>query len=401
MSFVALRNSTCLLAVTVLFSACGTSDEVEGLRSEVVEVGDTLVVTSSGDYERVRIDDVQVVWRSDELANPTAMIALDDRLIVADLSRLHLLLLSDSVVHTTSGREGDGPGEYRNIRALGRTGSDTVLVYDVRVNRTSFLNNGLEYLGSTPTIPVMPYVNPVRGSSVLAMVGGGVVSMWSENGQIDRPTRTALTWRNLEADTVRVLEEWDGIWLTLLKQFGFVTNRELFGPEFVGAISGDGLVAWGDGVDYCVHVQRWNGQDVQRLCRDREPIPVGHNIRNVSFDVVEDPDRRERMTALAREQKIPDHIRSYDGLLFDEEGRLWVRTLGPELADVHPYLLNAVPELRPSHREWDVFDEGGSLIAGLELPGRFRPAAITSDQIYGFLELSTGEITIGSVALPF
>ena len=86
-------------------------------------------------------------------------------------------------------------------------------------------------------------------------------------------------------------------------------------------------------------------------------------------------------------------------MLFDEEGRLLVRTLGEELSNLHPFLLEDAPELRPSFRAWDVFDELGRFFTTIEIPSNFDPHVIQSGRIYGFVELPTGEIAVGVVTV--
>jgi hypothetical protein len=52
------------------------------------------------------------------------------------------------------------------------------------------------------------------------------------------------------------------------------------------------------------------------------------------------------------------------------------------------------PDLGPSHRYWDVFGEDGHLNRTVSLTAAFDPRVVTADQVYGFLELSTGEVVI-------
>ena len=113
-------------------------------------------------------------------------------------------------------------------------------------------------------------------------------------------------------------------------------------------------------------------------------------------------ERRRRIRAMmVREQEVSEYLPHFDRMLFDEEGRLWVRTLGEELSNLHPYLLEDVnhledaPELRPSFRAWDVFDELGRLLTTIEIPSNFDPHVIQSGRIYGFVELPTSEIAVG------
>lgn len=389
-----LRVNTVASAVLVVV-ACGDAP-TDSIRSEITEVGDTTVVTTRGAPVAVRIDSVGVIWRSPELENPRALLAAGDRLVVADPTRLHILSAAGERVRSV-GRAGAGPGEFGSIAALGLLGPDTVAVHDVRHQRISFFTPAGEYIGLVRVTPSPPYVNP-EGSLFVAH-RGGVVSLWGENIHTDRPTRTALLWRDLAADTVVVLARWDGE--RYEEHAGrLIAPDRLFGPRVIAALTPDGHAAVGDGVEYCVHVRPLAGGVFRRACRTRAPVPIGDAVRDPDLSRIEDESRREALASIVREQEIGDRLPSFDRLLFDGDGRLWVRTLGPESADLHPYLLRDMPEREPAYRTWDVFDAVGRLTGAVEVPSSFEPQAVASGRMIGFLELPSGEITIGAVPVP-
>jgi hypothetical protein len=227
----------------------------------------------------------------------------------------------------------------------------------------------------------------------------GVISLWTENVHTDRPTRTALLWRDLAADTTAVLGSWDGQrWV----DYGgrMLAPSLLFGPRVIAALAPDGRFAVGDGVEYCVRLWSVAEGTFRMACREHAPVPIGAGIRSHDLSRIEDEARRESLAGVVRGQEIADHLASFDRLLFDDDGHLWVRTLGPELADVHPYLRSSMLEREPAYRTWDVFDPVGRFVGGVAVPSNFRPQSIESGYIYGFLELATGEITIGRAAVP-
>jgi hypothetical protein len=47
-----------------------------------------------------------------------------------------------------------------------------------------------------------------------------------------------------------------------------------------------------------------------------------------------------------------------------------------------------------------VFDEAGRLLTTIEIPSNFDPQEIKSGRMYGFVELPTGEIAVGVLAVP-
>lgn len=390
---IPIRIAWLLLAA----SACSTGTSADTPRSDTTRIGDTLVVTTRGEAGRTRIDGVQVVWQSDELENPQAMLALPDRLIVADPTRVHIL--SERGEHLrTVGREGEGPGEFRSIAMLGMAGGDTVAVHDVRVQRISLLTRDGDLLREVRAAPQVPFVNPVEGNALLVR-GTGALSFWEENVHTDRPTRTALLWRDLAGDTVAVLGTWDGIKWAMAGDF--IVHDPLFGPQALVAMAADGTIAVGDGVDYCIGIHARDATVLRKICRTTEPVPVGAAIRDPDLSRVDSETRRQALERLVRSQRIAPNLPSFDRLLFDRRGRLWVRTVPRSLAEIHPYLLRDHPERQPTHRAWDVFDESGRLVRTVELPSTFTPQAITASEILGFVELETGEIAIGRAEISF
>lgn len=391
-----LRTNHCVW-VAVLLAACGNAPIIDEIISEVTVVADTTVVTTRGEPVPVRIESVEVLWQSAELENPRDLLATGGRLIVGDPTRLHILTESGEHIHSV-GREGAGPGEFGSVTALGHIGQDTIAVHDSWNQRLSYFTLAGEYLGSLRVTPSPPYVNPVQGGRILAL-SGGVASMWSENIHSDRPTRTALVWHDLSADTLAVFARWDGErWV----DFGgrMFAPAQLFGPRVISAIATDARVAVGDGVGYCIAIHSLVDDTLSKVCRNRAPVPVGKGIRDPDLRRIEDASRRRVYEAVVRGQEIGEYLPSFDRLLFDQEGRLWVRTIGPESAGLHPYLSASFPEDQPTHRMWEVFSTTGHLVGTVEIPSEFNPRAIVAGRIYGFLELPTGEIAIGSADMP-
>jgi hypothetical protein len=393
---VVWRTATPLLFALII-AACDTTADDQTVRSEVTEAGDTVVVMNHGQPDPLHLDSVSVIWRSSDLENPRALLVVDDELFVADPTRLHILTRSGEYVRTV-GRDGDGPGEFRSVSALGRLGTDSVAVLDTRNQRLSFIAPDGTYLGDTRVTPVVPYVNPVEGSEIVP-INDGVVSPWSENVHTDRPTRTALVWRDLAADTAAVLAEWDG---QQWKEFGsgIIAADRLFGPKVMVALATDGHYAIGDGLERCVTIESPEFGAPRRVCRDQARVPVSEGIRDPDLSPVKNEQRRVVLKNIIKEQEIADYLPSFDRLLFSSRGRLWVRTVAAELAEVHPYLRRFTPEREPAYRTWDVFDADGRLVGSVKTPSNFELQVVAPDRMFGFVELATGEIAIGAAGVP-
>jgi hypothetical protein len=153
-----------------------------------------------------------------------------------------------------------------------------------------------------------------------------------------------------------------------------------------------------------VDVETVGSEKVTRLCREWERVAVTRDVRDPDIEELAeryDIGHQDRaiFAALITEQEVSDFRPSYDDLMFDDSGRLWVRTITPEGQDVHPHLAFLVPELAPTHRHWDVFDADGRLLWTVRFPSRFDPRVVDDDIVYGFYELPSGEIVIGEAEL--
>jgi hypothetical protein len=213
-------------------------------------------------------------------------------------------------------------------------------------------------------------------------------------------TRAALVRYSRDGDSAEVIDAWDD-----LRYFGegrYLAPRTLFPAEMLFDLSPGATYAAGDGMQYCVTIKPaapgapGNGRVLQ-ICREWERPLLGAGIRDPDFSVLPDPVEHQR---IHRRQQLPERMPSYDELRFDLNGRLWVRTVGPDMAEIHPVLLSWFPERGPSTRSWDVFAPAGELLATVILPSTFRPMVITADRAFGYLKLESGEIAIGVAGLP-
>lgn len=375
-----------------LVLACGASDQSTDRQADRGIVGDTPVVRSGQAPAVIRVDSIRVVWQSDALARPRSMIALDEHLVVGDPTALHIVSLSDGSARSV-GRLGEGPGEFKSIAAVGAFGLDTIAVFDASLHRLSHFSRAGEYLGSRRVSAAPPFVNSIPDGPPLVRLAGGLLWARSENVNLRRPVQVALLWHDLAADTVHVVSAWDDIAWERLDPF--IVHRELFPARALVAVGPAGEVAVGDGLDYCLTTFEFGGGGTRRLCRQWQRVPVGAGIRSPDLTLLLDPTQRENLRSLLRQQEIGDYLPSYDVLRFDTDGRLWVRTMGNDLADVHPHILRQRRDLAPAHRAWDVFATDGRLVYTVELPATFDPRVLMVDRAYGLLELPTGEVVIG------
>lgn len=391
---------------TACFRACALivlvgCSESGGVAVEESIAGDTVVTIARGEAPLVRSSPVRVLWQSDSLERPFEIGLAHDRLVIADWTSLHVIDLTTGQARTI-GRRGQGPGEFVQVIGPGETLGDSILGFDVPLQRLSLFDTAGTFVASWRLAVPPGFAAPSRMATQFIPHAGGVLSIREGELRQPDPVRVALVWNDLEGDSVRILARWDD--LTLLED-GPRTLRttELFPPRAYVRVSRDARVAYGDGKVYCISVRSVEKKalatGVRRYCRAWENVPVGKAIRNPDMSVIKDPEERRRVAQTLAKMPVSERLPAFDQILFDGDGRLWVRTLGPEMANVHPFLAAAAGST-PEFRKWDVLSRSGRLLATVEIPEALRLRLILGRRGVGFHSLPTGEVTLAEVTLP-
>jgi len=153
-------------------------------------------------------------------------------------------------------------------------------------------------------------------------------------------------------------------------------------------------LAEADGLQYCVRITDLAGPEVLEVCRARPRTPVTSGVRNVPDGLDLPPEWVAGIRDLAAIQSFADYFPSLDRLLFAETGELWVRALGADAPDVHPYVSEELLELWPPYRRWESLRSDGSPGATVLLPRSFDVQLFDGRTAYGFLELGSGELVV-------
>lgn len=399
--------------VILTLTACGGDRAPEGIQIRTEVRGDTTVVTSRGAPPVQRAGQVEILLRGAVLEAPRSVMRVGDQLVLADRRRIHLVNAETGVVRS-AGATGEGPGEFGTVGSLGFAGPDRVAVHDPRRQRVLLFDIDGAFV-EEPRAPLSPpLVNPVAGPDPEHFLLSGGDAFWVRTGNVSLgiPLPAGLLRQTLGADRVEELERWDDRTFEALPS-GLLGSRELFPPTTRHAFSRDGRMALGLGNTPCLTVRQvgpaavsnggsghpFDAPDLLRICRDRPPVPAGPSLRSGDLSALEAASERDQMEADLRTMERPERLPYYDRLLFAENGDLWVRTPGEELADAHPWLLGRVPELRPEIQRWEVFSPAGALRGVVEMPYTFRPWVVEADRVYGIAELETGELALGAVRL--
>lgn len=362
--------------------------------------GDTTVITTTADpaggWPAVQSAEVpRPLWGDTALDRPTAVAMLGaGRLVIADRTRLHVLSISGEYL-AALGRSGTGPGEFVGVNGIVALAADTLLVWDGSAQRLTWLSAAGRVLRTVTASGWEQFQSPQ--AVTLRAIGGRVLLAWTmgmirPNGPPDSAAliETALDGRVLR--TLALVE--DLSWKPMGSYHG---PRYAFGPRAHFAVGPDGRVAYGDGVAYCIGLLNVvNAQPPARLCRRWSQTPIG-DARLVPPSVRQEGG--SGLDTLVNAQEYGQHRNAFDAILFDEDGRLWVRVVD-DTRRYHPFYERRYPEVRPPDYVWEVFDHEGRLTARVALSSRFTPALIQNGTAYGFLENEDGTRSVAVARLP-
>lgn len=357
------RRATCL-PIALAFAACVSPDTntttvtdsagvtiVESTVSRwangkgwTVDAEPTLDLTTSGSgpmHEFFRVVD--------------AVRLTDGSIAIADFgSREVRLYAVDGSFLSASGREGEGPGEFRRMRSLRRYRADSLVAYDVSLGRLTILSGEPE-LGrmitvSRPDARVFDAFPLADGRFVVAVTSAGYPTATS--GMYRMPFKIRLLAPSGELlDTLTTLPGWEAFVAVefdarpLLPKTGHIAVRE-------------NLIYLGTADRMEFEIRSAKGQ-LERIVR----VPT----YDLTLSAQEIRDEREARTPANASQRIRDIIAAmpdpesrpaYSRLLVDESGFVWA-------AEDNGFAG------RDDATDWEVFTPDGEWLGSVRVPARF------------------------------
>lgn len=392
-----------------LATACGGDGEASSATVVRELRGDTVVLISRGEAERLRVETIEVFWQSDEFEGLVPTMALvGDHLVIGDTRRVHVISIDGANAHTF-GRSGGGPGEFTFIGSVGELGRDIIGVFDEGTRRVSLFSLEGQLIATHRLTFPQPFVASVGAGTnigrdrvplpLMLLQGGVVMERAASYAEGDTQLQKALVWFDLEADTSAVVATWvyrNNFDVEYVEDTRFIDSREVFANLVVHGFARDGRVAVGDPAAYCISLFRAFEEGAVMGCRERSRVPVEAGFHTFPPGIQAGP-LRDRFEPKTRRTT---HLPHFDRLLFSEFGDLWVRLYHEEFAHVHP--LSRLPSQgawEPEIREWEVLNEEGVLVRHVTFPGTFDLQVIVDGETFGFLTLDSGEVVVGRVAL--
>lgn len=330
-----------------------------------------------------------------QLANVRGVVELDDgRIVVANAGSLEIRCYrSDGSWLWSSGRRGQGPGDFQSFYALTRYRGDSLLVHDFSLRRYTILDSIGRF--ARTMIPNLPEDVTFSGSL-------GFLGVW-DDGSIaisEQPVRRGMSPPQVTRRPTRLFRySATGVVLARLAQ---LPGSEFF--EGTGVIGSIRLLPWGRNSHYAtVGARTYAGDgdryEIRRLGSDgtieliiRRALPP-RLVTSAEADA-----ERQRLLQARREERprmfrgMPDSILSviaanedkllgeipfppthpaYDQLLVDREELLWVREFNPRA------------DTLSAGRRWSIFDPNGRWLGDVQLPPRFTLYEATAEHVLG------------------
>ena len=313
----------------------------------------------------------------------------DGSLVVADEQSYNVRKFDATGQHVwTSGRQGQGPGEYRGLRLLRNCPGAEITVFDWSLDRITELgpDGNVTEVNSLTEAGVNPYQRPACSpTGDLVFTGWADAEFESTRAEDERYRwETALEW--VTGDSVVTLRS--GI--PGAERFAYPggSGPVTWGRNIVFAVVATG-VWYGSADDYQLEHVDWTGQ-VTRVARWAGPdleVRLEHLDRYLRaylarYDTPSERRAFERERWPGIRDDLPGRFPAYesDGLLALSDGSLWVTTF----------------EWRAPANELHLLDRSGVWVSRLTLPARSALLDAGPDWV---LLLERGEFDEQSVAV--
>ena len=301
----------------------------------------------------------------------------DGRTIVADAGSKTLRFYDPSGRHLrTVGREGAGPGEFRDIAGIALW-KDTVLALDPSLGRFSRFGLDGSLHGSVLLAPTGSAIHPLGLYRLAGVTEGAALILVAAAYPANMRPKPVLAWDSVPT----LLYGADGALRDTIGEFAgldiYATPEEAGDVKFARATAAavDSVRLYmTDGGDYTVRVYEPPDRltRIVRLERDRRPV-TRHDVElmfetslaRAAGDQARAARVRQHLTSWPRAQHKPWISR----LLVDESGYLWVEEYAPHW------------DARA--RTWGVFDPDGRWLGTVQMPPGLRVMSIGRDYVAG------------------
>jgi hypothetical protein len=279
----------------------------------------------------------------------------------------------------TTGRQGSGPGEFRNPYLLERGAADTVYVADGQNSRIAILSPDGSFVRDIPEMGPAPRVLGRFDDGTwlsAANIRLGTDDLASISNKLMRSDMALVRYdENLVArDTMLTLPGAEQV-INVGSTNGRITSIEIHRPAFAKV-----PVELPCGNEICAGTQ--DGPEIQVYGQDgalhhiirtgRAPVPVTDAQLDAAFErnleQMPEQARNQARAAGRGDQPHGEFVPPYGLMIIDRSGRYWLSDYDDPL---------------DTPGRWTVYAADGAVLARIQLPEQFRPYDIGEDWILG------------------
>ena len=367
--------------LVLLVLACAAPDDGALERQEVTDSAGVEIVTNGAPPSEWQLADTPslVIGRVDGAPEElfTRIISVlrmpDRRIVAANFNHppeIRFFSAAGEFISST-GRAGEGPGEFSSIAWVKRVSGDSLLAYDPWTSRfTAFSSDGV--VGGVAVLPDIGGLTP--GRIVLRDMFGDGSFLGMPNLHFSPGTRgsgrTPMPILRASRDLSRIdtLAVVPGVEYSTPGDQG--PEAVTFGATPVVHAAKDRLII-GDGVDFEIREYDLTGAHVRSVRWQQSPRRVTEADVEALVDRqtadAPDPDARRRAQAAYRRRDVADEMPRYGQIMTDASDNVWVREFA----------------LDGEHGVWRVFSPAGFLVAKVVMPARLRVHEIGADYVLG------------------
>jgi hypothetical protein len=312
-----------------------------------------------------------------ELRGPSLHWDGAERLVVTD-SKPAALKRYDSTGHFLGvlGREGDGPGEYRDPFVAAR--GTRLIAHNPRTGLVTTYDGdrpGVIWHAETDAEGWPVHLDSLYRFYNLTALPDPVTHLLRQNAWLRWP---ASRWHGSDAaaDTIRIpYEPPSGVLSWTIPSWGRVIKPFL--NQVISIIDRGGRMIWGNTATSVWYVMA-NGRDTSRIVRisDDPPSFTMAARDSVVRDIAERlPDLRQRFLAIAKGSDLPDRLPAWREITEDGRGTLWITRYASDA----------------TISRFDLVDPSGRWIGSVAAPRGFgRAFAIGHDHVADLVEGDDG-----------
>lgn len=296
----------------------------------------------------------------------------DGRIVVANDGSRELRYFDSTGTHLSStGRSGQGPGEFMNLYTLIPGRADTIIAGDFTLQRISIFDAAGAFVR---TRPVQSPVGVLADGSIIAQVNRSWPDRTIENGP-SRSQSVLIRHPNGEADPDTLAFVEGSELVTVVQSDGRTTGAtgyaRPFGLTRMTSVSG-GEIYTADGASAEVRVLDASGA-LRRIYRfDRSPAEVTAQDREAYRERFLDPippgPFRNRAESALEGDAFPSHMPVFQAMRHDRAGNLWLEDY------------RADPSASP---RWTILDSSGRWLGSVTTPAGLRVLDIGADYLLG------------------